>query len=236
MTVIEGKGLTKRYAGVAAVDGLSFTVQTGKVTGFLGPNGSGKSTTMRMILGLVQPDQGYATVFGVPYANLRAPSDRIGAALEHDAFHPGRSGRAHLRAIAAAAGIHRRRVDEVLAMVELADAAHKKAGQYSLGMRQRLALATALLGEPQVLVLDEPANGLDPSGIRWLRRFLRAFADDGGAVLVSSHLLGEVAELADDVIVIDHGRLVARSSVQELTAGARSLEDVFFELTKEEMQ
>jgi ABC-2 type transport system ATP-binding protein len=233
MAAIEARGLTKRYGPVEAVRDLSFTVEPGTVTGFLGPNGAGKSTTMRMILGLVAPDGGSASVLDGRYRDLPEPLKTVGAVLDGQAFHPRRRARSHLRALAAAAGIDRARVDEVLAQVELTDAAGRKAGQFSLGMKQRLALASALLGDPRVLILDEPANGLDPAGIRWLRRFLRAFADDGRTVFVSSHLLGEVAQLADDVVVIDRGRLVTQSTVAALTAGARTLEDVFLELTEE---
>jgi ABC-2 type transport system ATP-binding protein len=187
------------------------------VTGFLGPNGAGKSTTLRMILGLVRPTAGTATVLGVPYPSLDSPSQAVGAVLETQSFHPLRSGRDHLRVLAVASGVPASRVDVVLEQVGLTEAADRKAGKYSLGMRQRLGLAGALLGDPRVLILDEPANGLDPQGIRWLREFLRAFAAHGRAVLVSSHLLSEMAQMAEEVIVVHRGRLVSQGSVQELT-------------------
>jgi ABC-2 type transport system ATP-binding protein len=216
------------------VDDLTFQVVPGRVTGFVGPNGAGKSTTLRMLLGLVAPDAGTATVLGMPYASLDRPAAKVGAVLDAQAFHPLRTGRDHLRVLAAAAGIDDARVAEVLSTVDLTAAADRKAGKYSLGMRQRLGLAAALLGDPDVLVLDEPANGLDPHGIRWLRRTLRAAADAGKAVLVSSHLLAEMAQTADDVIVVDRGRLVATGSVDELTNdGTTSLEDAFLALTDE---
>ena len=234
MAAIEARGLTKRFGPVDAVRDLSFTVEPGTVTGFLGPNGAGKSTTMRMLLGLIEPDEGTAMMLGARYREMAEPLRAVGAALDNQSFHPKRRARSHLRALAAAGGIENARVDEVLALVELESAARRRVGGFSLGMRQRLALASALLGRPTVLLLDEPANGLDPAGIRWLRRFLRAYADDGGTVFVSSHLLGEISQLADRVIVIDRGRLVTQGSVAELTAGAKTLEDVFLELTTEE--
>ena len=206
--------LTKRYGDHTVVDDLSFTVQPGRVTGFLGPNGSGKSTTMKMMLDLASPDRGTATINGHHYRELPDPARTVGAMIESDAFHPGRSGRNHLRILADAIGIPQRRVDAVLEEVGLADAADRRAGAYSLGMRQRLGLAAALLGEPPVLILDEPGNGLDPEGVRTLRDRLRAHASDGGTVLVSSHLLAEVEHLADDVIVIQDGRLVAPAHSQ----------------------
>ena len=216
MNAIEVQGLTKSFGAVRAVDGLSFEVPTGKVTGFLGPNGAGKTTTMKMIVGLAAADDGSATVLGVPYGDHPEPLRVVGAILDTEQFHPKRSGRNHLRVIAAAAGIPDARVDEALALVGLTDAAHRRVGGYSLGMRQRLGLASALLGDPQILVLDEPANGLDPSGIKWLRSFLRAFVVDGRAVLVSSHLLAEIAEVADDVVVIANGRFITHAPVHEL--------------------
>ncbi len=232
---IGARGLTKRFGSVTAVDDLSFEVAPGRVTGFVGPNGAGKSTALRMVLGLVEPDAGTASVLGFPYRSTDRPVRTIGAVLEVQSFHPLRSGRNHLRVLAAASGIAPERVDEILDAVGLWEAANRKAGGYSLGMRQRLGLAAALLGEPSVLVLDEPANGLDPHGIRWLRETLRSFAGEGKAVLVSSHLLSEMAQMADDVIVIDRGRLRYQGSVADLTkAGAESLEDVFLELTAEE--
>jgi ABC-2 type transport system ATP-binding protein len=220
---IVARGLTKRFGRVRAVDDLSFEVRPGRVTGFLGPNGAGKSTTMRMVLGLVRPTAGSATVLGLPYGSMERPATAVGAVLEVQSFHPRRTGRNHLRVLAAASGVSDARVDEVLALVDLTDAADRKAGGYSLGMRQRLGLAGALLGDPRVLILDEPANGLDPQGIRWLREFLRRFAENGNAILISSHLLSEMAMMADEVIVIDRGRLVRQGSLADLTAGHASL-------------
>ena len=212
--------LTKRYGDVTAVDDLSFTVRWGAVTGFLGANGAGKSTTLKVVLGLAAPTSGRATVMGRPYHQLPQPARSVGAVLETGVFHPLRSGRAHLRVLAAAAGIDDSAVDAALERVGLAAAADRRVGGYSLGMRQRLGLASALLGDPRVLVLDEPANGLDPEGIRWLRGLLRDFAAGGGAVLVSSHLLAEVEALADDDVVVHRGRLVRQAPVTELTATA----------------
>ena len=220
---IAARGLTKRFGRVQAVDDLSFEVRPGRVTGFLGPNGAGKSTTMRMVLGLVRPTAGSATVLGLPYASIERPATAVGAVLEVQSFHPQRTARNHLRVLAAASGVPDARVDEVLALVDLMDAADRRAGGYSLGMRQRLGLAGALLGDPRVLILDEPANGLDPQGIRWLREFLLEFAANGNAVLVSSHLLSEMAQMADEVIVVDHGRLVRQGSLADLTAGHASV-------------
>jgi ABC-2 type transport system ATP-binding protein len=228
------RNLTKRFGDVEAVTDLSFAVQPGRVTGFLGPNGAGKSTTLRAVLGLLRPTDGSATVLGVPYGSLPEPARAVGAVLETQSFIPTRSGRDHLRAIVAAAGIDDAKADEVLDTVGLTDAARRKAGKYSLGMRQRLGLAGALLGDPKVLILDEPGNGLDPQGIRWLRGFLRSFAQDGKAVLVSSHQLAEMARLADEVIVINRGRLVRQAPTAELVSGGATLEDVFLELTEEE--
>jgi len=217
---IVARHLTKRFGDLTAVDDLSFEVQPGRVTGFLGPNGAGKSTTLRMVLGLVTPTSGTAAVLGLPYASLADPAGTVGAVLETQSFHPLRTGRNHLRVLTAASGIDDGRVEQVLAQVDLAAAADRKAGTYSLGMRQRLGLAAALLGDPGILVLDEPANGLDPQGIRWLRDFLRSFAARGRAVLVSSHLLAEMAQLADDLIVIHHGRSIRQGPVAALTTGA----------------
>jgi ABC-2 type transport system ATP-binding protein len=233
MTTIAVDRLTKRYGATTAVDDLSFTVPAGSVTGFIGPNGAGKSTTLRALLGLTRPTTGRATFDGVPYAALADPARTVGAVLEHDPFHPGRSGRDHLRVLAAAAGIAPARVDEVLGLVGLQDAARRPVGGWSLGMRRRLGLAAALLGDPGVLVLDEPTGGLDPWGIRWLRELLRGHADRGATVLVSSHVLAEVALLADRVVVVDHGRLLAAGPVGELTARGQTLEDVFLRLTEE---
>jgi len=217
---LEVRGLTKRYGSTLAVDNLSFAVPPGRITGFLGPNGAGKTTTLRTLLGLVRPSSGEALVTGVPYRRLADPARTVGAVLEATSFHPGRSGRNHLRVIAAADGISRARVEEVLEHVELAGAAGRRVGGYSLGMRQRLSVAGALLGSPRLLVLDEPANGLDPEGIRWLRNFLRSFADDGGTVFISSHVLAEVAQLADEVVIIHHAKLIAHESLEALTARA----------------
>jgi ABC-2 type transport system ATP-binding protein len=217
---VEARGLTKRFGDVLAVDDLSFQVAPGRVTGFLGPNGAGKTTTLRMALGLVRPTGGTATIGGRPYAALPDPQHTVGAALEATGFHPGRSGRNHLRVLAATAGIDDRRVDEVLALVGLTEAAHRRASQYSLGMRQRLGLAAAMLADPRVLLLDEPANGLDPEGIRWLRGFLRQLAAEGRTVLLSSHVLSEVQQTVDDVVIIARGRLVRASPLSELEGDA----------------
>ncbi|MBA3263509.1 MAG: ATP-binding cassette domain-containing protein [Thermoleophilaceae bacterium] len=228
---IKVSSLTKRYGEVLAVDEVTFSLDVGTVTGFLGPNGAGKTTTLRVLLGLAEPTSGEALVFGRRYGELADPASRVGAVLESNDFHPGRSGRDHLRALALAAEIPSSRVDEVLALVEIEPAADRRVKTYSLGMRQRLGLAAALLGGPELLVLDEPANGLDPSGVHWLRSFLRGFAEQGGTVLVSSHLLAEVAQTVDQILVIDRGRLVASGRLDELTARGRTLEDVYLELT-----
>jgi ABC-2 type transport system ATP-binding protein len=229
--MIEVCDLTKRYGATLAVDALSFGVRPGTVTGFLGPNGSGKSTTMRLILGLDTPDAGEARIGGRRYRDLRWPLREAGALLEAKAFHPGRSAHAHLHALAASNGIDRRRVDEVLDLVGLADAAGKRAGTFSLGMAQRLGIAAAMLGDPPVLLLDEPVNGLDPAGIHWIRDLLKTLASHGRAVFVSSHLISEIALMADRLVVIGQGRLLADTSVAELSAGAASLEDAFLQLT-----
>ena len=218
--MIEVDSLTKRFGSTVAVQDLSFAVSAGKVTGFLGPNGAGKSTTMRAILGLVRPTSGTTTVLGSPYRELRQPEKRVGALLETFDAHPGRSGRSHLRVLALAGGIPRSRVDEVLALVELTGAGRRRVKGYSLGMRQRLGLAAALLGDPEVLVLDEPANGLDPQGIRWLRDFLRSLAAEGRTILVSSHVLAEVAQTVDDVVIIHRGKLVQQAAMAEVEAMA----------------
>ena len=217
--MIEVESLTKRFRRVVAVDDLSFVASPGRVTGFLGPNGAGKTTTLRAIVGLVRPTGGHATVLGAPYRALDAPARRVGAVLETSSFHPGRSGRNHLRVVARAAGLPSSRVDEVLATVELDRDGRRRVRGYSLGMRQRLALAAALLGDPEVLVLDEPANGLDPAGIRWLRDLLRGCADEGRTVLVSSHVLAEVSQLADDAVIINRGRLITQAPVADVLAG-----------------
>jgi ABC-2 type transport system ATP-binding protein len=212
-------GLTKVYPKVRAVDGLSFTVEPGRVTGFLGPNGSGKTTTLRMILNLVTPSAGGATIGGVRYADLAEPLATVGAVLEASSAHKGRTGRNHIRVLCAAAGYPARRADEVLDMVGLSPAARRKFKGYSMGMRQRLGIASAMLGDPQVLILDEPANGLDPEGIRWMREFLRAFASQGRTVFVSSHLLAEMQQLADDVIIIAAGKLIAQGKIDQIVDG-----------------
>jgi ABC-2 type transport system ATP-binding protein len=216
---IVAEGLTKRYGAVTAVDDLSFEVRAGAVTGFLGPNGAGKTTTLRMVLGLARPTAGGATIFGQPFAALPDPARSVGANLEVCGMHPGRSGRNHLRALAALAGLPAPRVEEVLDLVEMREAADRRAGGYSTGMRQRLGLAATLLGDPEVLVLDEPANGLDPQGIRWLRDFLRGVASEGRTVLVSSHVLSEVEQTVDDVVVIHRGRLVQSGPIASLLTG-----------------
>ncbi|MGI8684233.1 MAG: ABC transporter ATP-binding protein [Acidimicrobiales bacterium] len=216
MAVIEVHDLTKRFGEVVAVDGLSFELGEGTVTGFLGPNGAGKTTTLRMLLGLVSPTSGRATIMGRPYAELTEPAKRVGAVLEASAFHPGRRAVDHLRMVATAAGLPPRRAGEVLEMVGLAGDGRRRVKGFSLGMRQRLSLATALLGDPRVLILDEPANGLDPEWIQWLRRFVRERADDGCTVVVSSHVLAEVAQTVDDVLVIARGRLVAHAPLTSL--------------------
>jgi ABC-2 type transport system ATP-binding protein len=219
--VVEVVGLTKRFGPVHAVTDLSFTVVPGRVTGFLGPNGAGKTTTLRMLLGLATPDAGTATIGGRPYAARTRPASHVGAALEAASFHPGRTARDHLRVYAPQIGVGDARCDEVLGIVGLADAADRRTGGFSMGMRQRLALATTLLGDPQVLLLDEPANGLDPEGIAWLRQFLRYLAGQGRTVLVSSHVLSEVEQTVDDVVIIARGRLVHASSLAQLEALAR---------------
>jgi ABC-2 type transport system ATP-binding protein len=229
--MIEIRGLTKRYGPTVAVDGLSFDVRPGTVTGFLGPNGSGKSTTMRMIIGLDAPDAGQARIGGRLYRELGWPLREVGALLEAKAFHPGRSARAHLTALAAASGIPDSRVEDVLGIVGLETAASRRAGKFSLGMAQRLGIASALLGDPGVLMLDEPVNGLDPEGIRWLRTLLRSLAAEGRTVLVSSHLISEMALTADHLVVIGQGRLLAETTVAELSAQASSLEEAFLALT-----
>jgi ABC-2 type transport system ATP-binding protein len=221
MTVIDVRGLTKRFGSGAAVDGLSFAVGTGTVTGFLGPNGAGKTTTLRVLLGLVRPTSGQATVWGQPYRDLGHRRRRVGAVLEASGFHPGRTVADHLRVRCAAAGAGRSRIDAVLADTGMGELAGRRAGSLSLGERQRLGLAGALLGEPEVLILDEPANGLDPAGVLWLRGLLRRLGDQGCTVLVSSHILAEVAQFTDHAVVIDHGRLVSAGPVTELVKSVR---------------
>jgi ABC-2 type transport system ATP-binding protein len=217
MAAIEIQGLSKRFGDVVAVDDLSFVAREGAVTGFLGPNGAGKTTTLRMLLGLATPTAGSATIGGQLYGQLADPFRHVGAVLESTGFHPGRRARDHLRVLATAAGLPLARVQEVLDQVGLAEAGDRRVKSFSLGMRQRLGLASALLGEPEVLILDEPANGLDPEGVHWLRRFLRGFANQGGTVLVSSHLLAEVAQTVDEVVIITRGRLISQASLADLT-------------------
>jgi ABC-2 type transport system ATP-binding protein len=209
-------GLTKHYRNVRAVDNLSFTIEPGRVTGFLGPNGAGKTTTLRMLLNLVTPTAGSATISGVRYADLPEPLRHVGAVLEASSAHKGRTGINHLRVICAAAGLPKQRADEALALVGLSPAANRKFKGYSLGMKQRLGIAAAMLGDPRVLILDEPANGLDPEGIRWMRGFLKALAAEGRTVLVSSHLLSEMQLLADDVVIIAAGKLVRQGRMEEV--------------------
>jgi ABC-2 type transport system ATP-binding protein len=209
-------GLTKQYKRVRAVDDLSFTVEPGRVTGFLGPNGAGKTTTLRMLLNLVTPTAGTATIGGQRFADLKDPVHTVGAILEASAAHKGRTGRNHLRVICTAAGLPTKRADEALELVGLTPAAKRKFKGYSLGMRQRLGIAAAMLGDPKVLILDEPANGLDPEGIRWMRELLQGLAKQGRTILVSSHLLSEMELLADDIVIIAAGRLVAQGSVQQI--------------------
>ncbi len=229
--MIEVRGLTKRYGPVLAIDSLSFGIRPGSLTGFLGPNGSGKSTTMRMLLGLDHPDRGTALIGGRRYDQLRWPLREVGALLEARAFHPGRSARAHLAALAASNKIPAARVGEVLGIVGLTSASSRRAGKFSLGMAQRLGIASALLGDPGVLLFDEPVNGLDPEGIRWIRTLMRSLAAEGRTVFVSSHLISEMALAADRLIVIGGGRLLADTTVAEMAASSTSLEEAFLELT-----
>ena len=218
--MIEAHGLTKNYGDKRAVEDLSFTVRPGTVTGFLGPNGAGKSTTMRMIVGLDRPTAGSVTINGRRYDDLPDPLSEVGALLEARSIHPGRSAFNHLLALAQTCGIGRRRVDEVIELVGLTDVARKRVGGFSLGMGQRLGIAAALLGDPGTLILDEPVNGLDPEGIRWIRNLLKGLADEGRTVFVSSHLMSEMAQMAEHVIVIGRGRLIADTSVDEVIASA----------------
>jgi ABC-2 type transport system ATP-binding protein len=229
--VIDIHHLTKRYGRKLAVHDISFTVSPGRVTGFLGPNGAGKSSTLRVLLGLDAADSGSALIGGLPYPALRNPLRTVGSMLEGSGAHRSRTARAHLSWVARSNGIPKSRVDEVLEVVGLTDAANKRVGTYSLGMGQRLGLATALIGDPRVLVLDEPVNGLDPEGIRWIRRLLRSYAAEGRTVLLSSHLMSEMADTADDLVVINHGRVVAQGTLRDLTVGHASLEEAFFALT-----
>ncbi|MBD8506725.1 ATP-binding cassette domain-containing protein [Hoyosella sp. G463] len=220
-------GLTKRFGDVVAVDDLTFSIGRGTVAGFLGANGAGKTTTLRALLGLITPTSGTTAINGTPYRELAAPSRTVGALLDSAGHHPGRTARDHLRGLAIATGVAPARVDDVLAEVGLSHAARRRVGGYSLGMRQRLGLAGALLGDPEILVLDEPANGLDPEGIAWLRSFVRDFADSGRTVLISSHVLTEVAQTVDQVVIIRQGRLVAHKPIE----AGENLERTFFQLT-----
>jgi ABC-2 type transport system ATP-binding protein len=229
--MIDIQGLTKHYGHTRAVDNLSLQVRPGRVTGFLGPNGSGKSTTMRMILGLDAPDAGRALVDGRPYHDLPWPLREVGAHLDANAFHPGRTAEDHLSALAQSNGLDRSRVTEALGMVGLASVANRRTGTFSLGMSQRLGIAAALLGDPGILLFDEPINGLDPDGIRWIRNLMRGLAADGRTVLLSSHLIGEMELTADRVVVIGRGRFITELSMAELQSQHTRLEDVFLELT-----
>jgi ABC-2 type transport system ATP-binding protein len=233
MALIQFTALTKRYRDVTAVEDLTFTLAPGRVTGFVGANGAGKTTSIRALLGLTRPSAGSATIDGVRYAQLTDPLRTIGAMVDPNVFHPRRTARNALRVIARTADIPDTRVDEVLTQVGLAGAARRRAGGYSMGMRQRLALAAALLGDPETLVLDEPANGLDPEGVHWLRGLIRSMAADGRTLFVSSHLLAELAQTIDDIVIIAHGRLVTHQPMADLLAQARgsSLEDVYLTLT-----
>jgi len=245
MSVISVSHLTKRYGPILAVDDLSFDVHPGKVTGFLGPNGAGKTTTLKILLGLAAPTAGSATIGGAEYRRLPDPLRQVGAALDSNTFHPGRSATQHLKVIATAAGIPHRRVGEVLDQVGLADAAGRRVGGYSMGMRQRLSLAGALLGDPGVIILDEPLNGLDPEGIRWMRGLLRSLATEGRTVLVSSHLLTEVAQTVDEVVVLANGRVGAAIGlaaagaglpILELSRHDEDLETLFFDLVNDKQE
>lgn len=234
--MIEVKNVTKAFGSTKAVDGVSFTAPVGAVTGFLGPNGAGKTSTLRILLGLSRPDEGQALIGGRKYVELESPRRSVGAVLDSMGYHPGRSAADHLQIVARASGIQRQRVGEVLEIVELSSAADRPVGGYSQGMRQRLALATALLGDPPVLVLDEPSNGLDPAGMAWLRDLIRGWAKQGRTVLFSSHILNEVEMVADHLVVINHGKVVRETSMSELAGAdgkivAGRLEELFFELT-----
>jgi ABC-2 type transport system ATP-binding protein len=223
--------LVKQYGKQQAVAGLSASIMAGRITGFLGPNGAGKSTTLRCLVGLSDPTSGSAVILGAPYRDLENPLSRVGTVLDSRGFHPALTGRQNLKVVAAAAGIEDTRVDEVLELVELTDAANKRMKNYSLGMKQRLALAGAILGNPEILILDEPANGLDPAGIAWLRRFLRSMAEQGKTILVSSHQLAEMQNTVDDVLIINKGKLIAQGSMSEVK-GEGTLEEAFLRLTE----
>ena len=231
--VLEFTHVTKRFNEVTAVSDFSARVEPGAVTAFLGPNGAGKTTTLRILLGLARPDSGTALVAGVRFRDLRSPARTIGALLDLAGAHPAMTARAHLRTYGALGGLPHKRVDQTLAAVGADEYADRRVGTFSTGMRQRLGLATALLGEPEILVLDEPLNGLDPAGIAWLRSFLRRFADDGGTVLLSSHVLNELEHTVDDVVVLDRGRVRWSGTLAETTADGRSLETAFLQLTEE---
>ena len=231
MTDVAARGLTKIFGRAAAVQDMSFTAPAGSVTGFLGPNGSGKTTTLRMTLGLVRPTGGDVLIGGVPYRRLAHPRRQVGALLEATGFHPGRRARDHLRVLAAAERIPDRRVDEVLGQVDLADAAGRRVRGFSLGMRQRLGIAAALLGDPEVLLLDEPGNGLDPAGIAWLRGLLRRLAGEGRTIVLASHLLGEIAQTADHVLIVSAGQLRFAGPLREIGETNEALESAFLNLT-----
>ncbi|MEB4615166.1 ABC transporter ATP-binding protein [Leucobacter sp. M11] len=236
MTTIAVHQLSKRYGRTLALDGISFEVQPGRVTGFLGPNGAGKSTAMRAIVGLDRPSAGTATVHGVPYARLRAPLRRVGTLLDARSAHPARSARNHLRWVAATHGIPRSRIDEVLNITGLTAVAHRRAGGFSLGMAQRLGIAVALLGDPDTLILDEPVNGLDPDGVIWMRTLLSSFAAEGRTVFLSSHLLGELSLVAEHIIVIGRGRILADAPLADLVTDGHSLEDAYAKLTRDDVE
>jgi ABC-2 type transport system ATP-binding protein len=233
-TVIAFQNLVKRYGKQLAVADLSATIESGKITGFLGPNGAGKSTSLRCLVGLAAPTGGTATIFGKRYQEIENPLSRVGTVLDSRGFHAALTGKQNLRVMAAAAGISNERVDEVLGLVELSDAASKRVKGYSLGMKQRLALAGAILGDPEVLILDEPANGLDPAGIAWLRKFLRSLASSGRTILVSSHQLAEMQNTVDNVLIINKGQLIADGNMKEII-GEGSLEEAFLLLTQGEL-
>jgi ABC-2 type transport system ATP-binding protein len=231
MTDVTARGLTKTFGRVTAVRDMSFTAPAGKITGFLGPNGSGKTTTLRMSLGLVQPTGGTVLIGGVPYSQLDHPRRRVGALLEATGFHPGRRARDHLRVLAGAEQIPDRRVDEVLGQVDLAGAAGRRVRGFSLGMRQRLGIAAALLGDPDMLILDEPVNGLDPAGIAWLRGLLRRLAAEGRTIVLASHLLSEIAQTADHVLIVSAGQLRFAGPLREIGETNEALESAFLNLT-----
>lgn len=227
---IEFENLAKRYGKQLAVANLTAQVRSGRITGFLGPNGAGKSTALRCLVGLARPTSGASKILDTPYQQLENPLSRVGTVLDSRGFHPALTGKQNLRVMASAASIADSRVDEVLKLVELSEAANKRVKGYSLGMKQRLAIAGAILGNPEVLILDEPANGLDPAGIAWLRKFLRAMASDGKTILVSSHQLAEMQHTVDDVLIINRGELLAQGTIEEVTQG-KSLEEAFLKIT-----